>query len=171
MKAKKKCQKCNRTKALRLFSKNQTWCKSCFKKWRQNRIVNLKNEDFFDYKAIQFRNNWRRRAKSAGVDPDVVPSRVEIKEWLESQYPFKCFFTGVDLDRNFGVDHYVSIIRGGSFGFDNLVITSQEINGAKGSMTGDEFKSLLNTIRNWEDGGQEILQRLRASNGWKRKGK
>ena len=92
-----------------------------------------------------------------------VPSVKEIVDWLDKQVPFTCFYTGEKLEREFGVDHIVSLTRGGSFRLDNLCITNPFINGAKGSMTGDEFKALLELISTWEDGGKEVLRRLRSA--------
>ena len=133
------------------------------KRWREAYKAEMKDTDFHKWKATQFRSNWRRRAKLHGISADHVPKVNEIIDWLDSQKPFTCFYTGEKLERDFGVDHIVSLARGGSFSLDNLCITNPFINGAKGSMTGDEFKALLELIRTWEDGGQEVLRRLRSA--------
>ena len=133
------------------------------KRWREAYKAEMKDTDFHKWKATQFRSNWRRRAKIHGVDVKEVPTVKEIIDWLDKQVPFTCFYTGEKLEREFGVDHIVSLTRGGSFSLDNLCITNPFINGAKGSMTGDEFKSLLDLISTWEDGGKEVLRRLRSA--------
>lgn len=124
----------------------------------------MKDDDFHKWKAIQFRSNWRRRAKLVGANLEELPSLKEITAWLNEQSPFKCFFTGQELQREFGVDHIVPVARSGSFKLDNLCITHPFINGAKGAMTGEEFIQLLELISTWEDQGKDILRRLRSSN-------
>lgn len=124
----------------------------------------MKQVDFLKWKATQFRSNWLARARKNGADLTTVPSRDAIKEWLEQQSPLICSFTKEKLDREFGVDHIVPVARGGAYSLDNLCITSSFINGAKGAMTGEEFKQLLKTISKWEDKGKDILRRLRSSN-------
>lgn len=160
----RKCPSCNRTKKLRLFSKKKCWCKACEKRAVNVYRSNLKEEDFHKWKSYQFRSNWRRRAKQQGADLTTVPTIKEIQKWLESQYPYKCYFTGESLDRQFGVDHIVPVSRGGTFDLKNLCITSPFINGAKGTMTETEFKALLKLIWKWEDKGKQLLQRLVVSN-------
>lgn len=99
-----------------------------------------------------------------GLTIDQIPKISEIKEWLEKQYPYSCYFTEEKLGRDFGVDHKIPVARGGSFMLDNLCITSMFINGAKGVMTEEEFKQLLKIISTWEDKGKSLLVRLRSSN-------
>lgn len=160
----RKCYKCNRTKEPHLFSKGNDWCKLCFNRWRKNHKETMKSEDFHRYKAQQFRSNWRRRATQLGVSFDTVPPTKEIKLWLDSQVPYTCYYTGKLLGRDFGVDHLVPIAKGGGLGFNNLCLTSPFINGAKGMLTDEEFKSLLDLIKTWKDGGVDLLQRLQSSN-------
>ena len=161
---KKKCCRCQKTKRIGLFSKGNHWCKACYKKKSLKYRTELKQVDFLKWKATQFRSNWVSRARKNGADITTVPSRDAIKEWLEQQSPLICSFTKEKLDREFGVDHIVPVARGGSYSLDNLCITSSFINGAKGAMTGDEFKQLLKLTSKWEDKGKGLLSRLRASN-------
>jgi 5-methylcytosine-specific restriction endonuclease McrA len=167
----KKCLRCNRNKQLHLFSKDKNrkdglncYCKSCIKTLRATLITTQKTENFIQYKAKQFRSNWRRRAINNGIDPNTVPTTIEINNWLHTKYPFVCEYTGKVLGNDFGVDHKVSIFRGGTFSLDNLAITSKQINGAKGDLTEEEFRQLLNLISNWEDQGTRLLRRLTWSN-------
>ena len=166
----KKCTLCNKTKKAHLFSKGNTkgghvWCKACFKKYRRDHKAKMKEEDFLKWKSQQYRTNWRRRAKNLGFDPNIdVPTAKEIRQWLDTQQPFTCYFTGDALGRDFGTDHIIPTARGGSFGLDNLCITSTRLNSAKGTMTGKEFKDLLKLIGKWDDNGTELLTRLVASN-------
>lgn len=122
------------------------------------------DNDYEKYKAQQFRSNWRARANKKGQAQVDIPSRKEIQEWLHKQKPYTCYFTGELLDRDFGVDHKQPLARGGTYDLDNLCITSPFINAAKGAMTEEEFRSLLDCISTWENKGKELLVRLRASN-------
>lgn len=163
---KKKCLRCNRKKAEHLFGKGGKglYCKRCVTNCSKESRLKLKDKDFIKYKSQQFRSNWVRRARQHNVDLSEVPTSLEIAEWLKTQLPFTCFFTGTDLGRDFGVDHKVPIARGGSFGIENLCITNVSINGAKGVMTSDEFSALLSIVLKWEDKGEAILRRLMLSN-------
>lgn len=124
-----------------------------------------KETNYLRYKSIQFRSNWRRRAKENGVSPDTVPQSKEILKWLESKVPLVCEYTGELLSEdNFGVDHRVSVFKGGGFSLENLAITSLKINGAKGDLSEEEFRQLLNLVQLWEDKGVRLLRRLVWSN-------
>lgn len=126
----------------------------------------IKPEDWPRYKASQCRSNWRARAKKAGIDLVIVPTRAEIEEFINSQGTVKmCYLTDsmVKLE-DVELDHKVPINRGGTFSLDNVGITSKHLNSAKGIMTDEEFKSLLQCIHTWEDEGMGLLKRLVASN-------
>jgi 5-methylcytosine-specific restriction endonuclease McrA len=117
------------------------------------------------WKATQLRSNWIRRARQHNIGPEEVPPVQEILIWLLKQIPFTCYYTGESLsERSFGVDHKVSIFRGGGFNLENLAVTSLKINGAKGDLSEEEFRQLLNTISTWEDRGVRLLRRLSWSN-------
>lgn len=165
-KEKIKCLRCNRTKAKHLFGKGGKgyYCKKCVTNHSKESRAKLKDSDYIKYKSQQFRSNWVRRARQHGVSLDEIPKSTEIASWLQTQLPFKCFFTGQDLGRDFGVDHKVPIARGGSFSLDNLCITNISINGAKGVMTSEEFSALLKVVLKWEDKGEALLRRLMLSN-------
>lgn len=130
-----------------------------------------KKEDPLFWKSHQLRSNWAARAKKLGVVAK-LPSAGEIRDWLNKQRPFSCYYTGVEIkDSDIGLDHKIPIARGGSYDLNNIVVTSKIVNGAKGDMTDLEFKQLLKLISKWEDGGKSVLIRLRASGGMFKKGK
>lgn len=123
-----------------------------------------KKQDPSFYKSHQLRSNWKARARSLGVEPLGLPSAPEIRAWLDSQKPYKCYYTAENIsEKDIGLDHKVPIARGGTYSLDNVVITSKAINGAKGQMTEEEFRQLLKLISYWEDGGKNLLMRLKAS--------
>lgn len=129
-----------------------------YKKYRED----IKKSDPLLHKSRQLQSNWRGRAKKYGLDISFKAS--EIKTWLESQKPFKCYYTGEAVEEDsLGIDHKTPISRGGTFDFDNMVVTSKYVNGAKGDMTDEEFWELLNVIVKWEDKGKSLLIRLRVS--------
>lgn len=116
----------------------------------------LAAQDPLKYKAQAIRVNFMNRA------PD-CPMPREIEAWLRAQ-TFICHYSGVQLSHTtFEVDHKDPTSRGGSNTFDNWCICSREMNGAKGTMTEQEFKALLLLVRGWSDGGKKVLARLRAN--------
>lgn len=136
--------------------------KELSREYHRNYRSNLKKTDPLAYKSHQLRSNWKQRAKKYGLDVSFKSS--EIKAWLESKRPFKCYYTGEPIgDNDIGIDHKTPISRGGTFDFDNLVVTSKYVNGAKGEMTDEEFWELLNVIVKWKDKGKSLLMRLRVS--------
>jgi hypothetical protein len=53
---------------------------------------------------------------------------------------FRCFFTGLEVDREAAsIDHVVPIAKGGKHECDNLELVHSAINKMKGTMTADEF--------------------------------
>ncbi len=166
----KKCPGCNRTKKRHLFIKNRargggvsSLCKLCEKRYRAAKKADWKEADYAGWKAEALRSNWLARARLRGLDKEEVPTKVEIKEWLLSQLPWTCYYTGEALGNDIGVDHKVAIARGGSLGLDNLVLVTKKLNLAKGIMSDTEFLSLLALVSTWEDGGTSILKRLMSS--------
>lgn len=125
----------------------------------------LKKEKWTQWKASRLRSSWRSRAKKLKLDPDTVPTRQEIQDWLESCKPFECYLTGSTLKQSdIEVDHREVTSKGGSFGLDNVGLTSKFYNSAKGDMSEKEFRQLLKLINKWSDKGQSVLKRLRSSN-------
>ena len=125
----------------------------------------LKTSNWSNWKATQLRGSWRERAKKYGENLDAVPTRLQIQEWLESQHPLSCYIAGTFISSEVvEVDHKIPICRGGSFGLNNAGVTSRYYNNIKGSMTEEEFRSLLKVVKNWEDCGTALFKRLMASN-------
>ena len=107
------------------------------------------------------------------MNPNDVPTRVEIQDWLESQLPlpFKCYLTGDDIIKSLiEADHKQPVSREGTFKLENIGLTSKQLNAAKGNMTEKEFRQLLSFIGKWEDEGKGVLARLRTSNLMYRRG-
>lgn len=92
-----------------------------------------------------------------------MPTTAAIEKWLRRNHPFKCYYTGEELDWQIQIDHKIPISRGGKWALSNLCITSGILNSAKGTMTDLEFKQLLGVVLTWEDKGKILIQRLAAS--------
>ena len=135
------------------------------KKSKAKYLKNLKKYKWTQWKASRLRSDWRTRAKKLELDPDKVPSRVEIQCWLEENMPFKCYLTDEPVIKSVvEMDHKVATSRGGSFDLHNVGITCKQLNAAKGGINEDEFRQLLKLISKWTDHGELLLRRLRASN-------
>lgn len=61
------------------------------------------------------------------------------------------------------IDHRTPVAKGGTNEFSNLCLSSPAMNKAKGDMTEEEFRSLLNLLSTFEDGGKTVLMRLRMA--------
>jgi 5-methylcytosine-specific restriction endonuclease McrA len=123
----------------------------------------LKRTNFPRWKSSGLRSAWLARCKKVGLDVSQVPNTKQIEQWLIDNAPYTCYYTSIALNTQFEVDHKTPVSRGGTFGFDNLVIASPAMNGAKGSMTSQEFKQLLKLINKWPDQGKQLLIRLRRA--------
>lgn len=132
---------------------------------RKRRITTLRNSlkrtDFPKYKSRILRSSWLARSRKLGLDPKQVPTIPQIRDWLNAQEPYTCYYTKVLLGLVFEVDHKVPVSRSGSFDLYNVCLTTPLLNGAKGSLTDKEFKQLLKVISKWDDKGLSLLQRLR----------
>jgi 5-methylcytosine-specific restriction endonuclease McrA len=125
----------------------------------------LKRTNWAQYKASQARSSWRTRAKKYGENLDNIPTRIEIQKWLEDQMPLRCYFTGGFISNEVvELDHKIPICREGKFSLDNVAVTSRYYNNVKGSLTEEEFRSLLKTVNTWADKGSALFKRLMASN-------
>ena len=124
-------------------------------------------------KAATFRGNCLPRADKLGIDRDNVPMPKEIEAWLltyESQLEecrkrlyLKCEYTGERVAlKDIQIDHCTPISRGGSFGIENLAITSGKVNQRKGSLIQSEFLELLQLLDSFEPVAKtDVLTRLR----------
>jgi len=125
-------------------------------------------------KAANFRNNCLTRADKHGIDRISVPMPKEIEVWLltyESQLEvsrkrlyLRCEYTSELVKiADIQIDHRTPISRGGSFGIENLAITTAQSNQRKGSLVSAEFKELLQLLDNFEPVAKtDVLTRLRC---------
>ena len=110
--------------------------------------------DWYTYKA----RSWHTSLSKIGQ----CPSALQIRVWLLRQ-PDYCCYCGVKLtSTNVQMDHAMPHSRGGSNDFNNLVLACKACNQAKGNMSYPEYCSLLGLIEDWDDGGKNLLTRLRA---------
>lgn len=126
----------------------------------------MKKTNWNQWKASQLRSSWRRRAKKIGIDPDSLPSRVEIQSFING-YNGKliCYLTNGKLTKSIAeFDHKIPTTRGGTFSLDNIGITSKRLNSIKGSMTDKEFLELMKLVSEWEDKGESLFKRLSMAN-------
>lgn len=124
-------------------------------------------------KAANFRNNCLTRADKHGIDRANVPMPKEIEAWLltyESRLEvtrkrlyLRCEYTNEPIKiADVQIDHRVPISRGGSFGIENLAITTAQSNQRKGSLIAAEFKELLSLLDGFEPVAKaDVLTRLR----------
>jgi len=164
----KQCKTCQQTLLITLFPKNKNVCKKCVS-IRKKEIYNKENvkacrerqkqKNLVRMRCNAARHNWKKRA------PDLpLPSLDELEKHIRKCLESGCYFSKTDLtESSFGIDHKIPLKRGGTHNIENLVVVAQEINKAKGDMTDEEFMSLLSLIRTWEDKGENLLKKLRAS--------
>lgn len=128
---------------------------------KKNIKKEITDEQWIKRKASNLRSSWLKRS----TDKDLVPQRVDILEWLNQNYPFRCFYSGTPISRNVvEIDHLNPLSREGSFSLDNAVITSRYYNNAKGDLNHKEFKALLKLVEKWECKGERLFKRLISSN-------
>ena len=125
-------------------------------------------------KAANFHNNCLDMADLNGIDRATVPMPKEIEAWLltcESQLEvnrkrlyLRCEYTN-ELAKiaDIQIDHRTPISRGGSFGIENLAITSGKTNQHKSELTSDEFLELLDLLNSFDVVAKtNVLSRLRS---------
>lgn len=153
-------------------TKKQSSCKQCGKEHRKAvgrtkekyssklRQQAIKKENPLLYKARGIRSKLLSRVTDKSLK-DSTPKTEDILKWLE-QTPLICYYSGIKLDLfKMHIDHKTPLARGGTNELSNLCFASHHMNTAKGKMTEQEFKQLLNLIRMWEDGGVSLLRRLK----------
>lgn len=126
-------------------------------------------EDWFNTRVKSLRSSFLRRAKKAGFTKEDVPTKSDIEEWLMYQFDIvgltTCYITGNVLSYDsVEIDHRVPVSRGGTFGLDNLGITSKTFNGIKGAFTDKEITKLLEAIGDDSEFHTEFMNRLSQSN-------
>ena len=124
-------------------------------------------------KAATFRGHCLPRADKLGIDRDNVPMPKEIEAWLltyESRLEvvrkrlyLRCEYTNELVKiADIQIDHRTPISRGGSFGIENLAITTAQSNQRKGSLLQSEFLELLQLLDSFEPVAKtDVLTRLR----------
>lgn len=128
-------------------------------------------------KAANFRNNCLARAKKLGIDKQHIPMPRDFYAWLLSKEDritlyrkrlyIVCEYTGERVPiAKIEIDHNHPISRGGSFGLENLAITSAKNNQQKGELTADEYKKLLGFLDELNEKARtNVLARLRSGGG------
>jgi len=124
-------------------------------------------------KSANFRNNCLARADKHDIDRANVPMPKEIEAWLltyESRLEvvrkrlyLRCEYTNELVKiADIQIDHRTPISRGGSFGIENLAVTTAQSNQRKGSLVSAEFKELLQLLDSFEPVAKtDVLTRLR----------
>lgn len=116
-------------------------------------------------KAVMARSSWLQRAKKVGVPKEEVPTRAQIQKWLELNNPPVCYLSNKTISvASVEIDHKTPLCKGGSFSLDNAGLTTRFYNNAKGSLTEEEFRGLLDCVSKWSDKGESLLLRLISSN-------
>ena len=131
-------------------------------------------------KAATFRGHCLTRADKLGIDRANVPMPKEIELWLltyESRLEvvrkrlyLRCEYTNEPVKiADIQIDHRTPISRGGSFGIENLAITTAQNNQRKGALLEVEFKLLLEFLSGFEPVAKtDVLTRLRRGGMLKR---
>lgn len=175
------CTKCDTFKtwdqfnvAKKVATGRSSSCRECIKSKRDSkpRLRNVKNERERQREHVQWlRENdplrlksrsWRSgmRTRSGGL---ATPSSAEIYEWVNGQQ-WVCHYTGEKLTlANISIDHKQPLVRGGTNDFHNLCLTSKTTNTTKGTMTEEEFRSLIDLTSTWPDRGAKLMSRLRMA--------
>jgi len=124
-------------------------------------------------KAATFRGHCLTRADKLGIDRANVPMPKEFDAWLltyESRLELsrkrlylRCEYTNELVKiADIQIDHRTPISRGGSFGIENLAVTSGKTNQHKGSLLQSEFLELLDLLGSFEPAAKtDVLTRLR----------
>lgn len=124
--------------------------------------------DWASWRSHTTRSSLLRLVREKGGDRSTVPSAPELKAWIEEAE--SCEYCGAQLtEKSFSVDHAQPVSRGGGHSLENLRATCAPCNGAKGAMSEEEFVAFLAFVGGWDDGGKNVLGRLRAHGGWQRK--
>jgi 5-methylcytosine-specific restriction endonuclease McrA len=152
-----RCRPCARKETLRTRSEN-------VKINQRNYQREYKKKNPLRYRAGNIRGTLLRACSKHGIDRQTTPTIDQIHDWLKSQQPYKCYYSGEPVkEKDMNIDHKQPISRGGDNKLDNLCVCSGAMNRAKGNLTEFEFKELLRFISGWEDGGKELLKRLRQT--------
>ena len=81
-------------------------------------------------------------------------------------YP-NCPYCGEPLrGSNLSLDHRTPLARGGTMDLENYDATCRRCNKRKGQLTADEYRAILEVIKDWPlDARRDVLMRLAAGSG------
>jgi len=132
-------------------------------KSKKGRVASrAKHNDWLSWKAQSLAGGFRARYKEEienGTCAAITSS--DIRQWLVTVPKF-CHYCQVPLtEKTLSVDHAQPVSRNGENAITNLRAACKACNTAKGSMTEQEYISLLAMVRTWEDGGKAVLARLK----------
>lgn len=125
------CVECNRRNCRRHKSdpQNKAYYRQAEVEWR------TKNPE--RYAAIRINSKHRRRAQEAGG-----VSTSELHAWRKAQRKV-CYWCGRKCERNFTIDHYLPLARGGRHELSNLVIACRTCNCRKHVKDPEKFRAEL----------------------------
>lgn len=143
-----KCLECKRGKDRRYYVENKSKIIEKVVCWRKENPENAKR----NYKRWLFRDRpktkmmarnsqHRARVKKAGTEVIFNP---QITKWLLDQRK-SCRYCGDLCEKNYEIDHFVPICKGGRHEIENLVISCPSCNRKKGKKEPIQF---LREIRN-----------------------
>ena len=144
---------------------------------QQSDLLKTQFQTIAKAKAAAFRSNCLARADKHGIDRANVPMPKEIEAWLltyetkietsRKRLYLRCEYTGELIKlSDIQIDHRNPISRGGSFGIENLAITSGKTNQHKGELLDSEFSQLLTLLNQFEPiAKNNVLSRLRRGGG------
>jgi 5-methylcytosine-specific restriction endonuclease McrA len=109
-----------------------------------------------DLKARSMQASWRVATNRQGT-----LSIADAKEIIKD--PPNCPYCEKQIDwRQLSIDHVIPWSREGTGDPDNLVWSCRECNSSKGSLTGDEYKLLLEFLNQHPLMKENVLSRMRA---------
>lgn len=117
--------------------------------------------------ARAWRSGSKTRAAKLGRVNITLPSIDEVEAHLRTQ-PLECAYCrrrlGATKVGKPQMDHRLPIARGGGADLANLVLSCGGCNRTKGEMAEQEFRDLRALVLTWEDGGRDLMRRLKL--GW-----
>jgi 5-methylcytosine-specific restriction endonuclease McrA len=113
-------------------------------------------------RARNLRSSLLKRSKDNEDLKATTPSIEALHKFL-SRDNYICYYTLETLTLDtLEVDHKTPLNRGGTNSTDNLCFASSSANKAKGILTAEEFRELLELIKGWNEIGREsLLRRLK----------
>jgi len=124
--------------------------------------------DYLYTLARQWRSGSRKRFEDAGEAKPIIPTQMEVLLKLRTiPQPFHCMYCGRKIGQSkktkLNMDHKIPVSRGGTAHPDNLGISCQQCNSAKGPLNSVEFQQLLKLLGSWDPGASAaLLTRLRG---------